>query len=83
VILLLHTCRRLLAALVAADPLGHAAVLADLEQVALFGASDELKEYRLTAEQRRSRIAITAVAAAQCADRVRRYRTACAFTAKQ
>jgi predicted NACHT family NTPase len=46
-------------------------VLADLDQTALFGACDEVKEYRLTAEQRRSRLATTAVAAAQCADRVR------------
>ena len=39
-------------------------VLADLDQAALFGAADEVKEYRLTAEQRRSRLATTAVAAA-------------------
>ena len=68
-----HTCRRLLAALAAADPSGHTAVLAALDQAALCGVSDEVKEYRLTPEQRRGRLATTAVAAAQCADRVRTY----------
>ena len=48
-------------------------MLADLDQAALFGAGDEVKEYRLTAEQRRGRLATTAVAAAQLADRVRTY----------
>lgn len=69
-----HTGRRLLTALAAADAAGHTAVLAELDQTALFGASDEVKEYRLTAEQRRGRLATTAVAAAKLADRVRTYR---------
>jgi len=68
-----HTCRNLLGALAAADAAGHAALLADLDQAALFGGDDEVKEYRLTVEQRRSRLAATTVAAAQCADRVRTY----------
>lgn len=71
--LLRHTCRRLLTALAAADAAGQTAVLAELDQTALFGASDEVKEYHLTAEQRRGRLATVAVAAAQCADLVRAY----------
>ena len=58
-----HTCRTLLGALAGADAAGHTALLADLDQTALFGGSDEVKEYRLTAEQQRSRLATTAVAA--------------------
>jgi IS5 family transposase len=68
-----HTCQRLLTALAALDPAGHTALLANLDQAALCGAPDEVKEYRLTAEQRRGRLTTTAVAAAQCADRVRSY----------
>ena len=68
-----HTCRHLLGALAAADAAGHAALLADLDQAALCGVADEVKEYRLTVEQRRGRLATTAVAAAQLADRVRTY----------
>jgi IS5 family transposase len=71
--LLRHACRRLLETLAAPDPAGHAAVLAALDQTALFGMADELKEYRLDGEQRRSRLATTAVAAAHCAARVRTY----------
>jgi hypothetical protein len=68
-----HTCRNLLGALAAADAAGHAALLADLDQAALCGGADEVKEYRLTVEQRRGRLATSAVAAAQLADRVRMY----------
>jgi hypothetical protein len=78
-----HTCCNLLGALAEADTAGHAALLADLDQAALFGASDEVKEYRLTGEQRRSRLATTAVAAAQCADGVRTYLAARELTAAQ
>jgi IS5 family transposase len=73
--LLRHTCQCLVTALAVADGAGQTAVLADLDQVALFGGDDEVKEYRLTAEQRRSRLVTTAVAAAQCADRVHTYLT--------
>lgn len=78
-----HTCRNLLAALAAADPAGHAALLANLEQPALFGASDEIKEYRLTPEQRRSRVAATAGAAARCAELVHTYLSTSALPAAQ
>jgi IS5 family transposase len=71
--LLRHTCRRLLETLAAHAPAGHPVVLAELEPTALFGASDEAKEYRLDAEQRRGRLTTTAVAAAHCADRIRTY----------
>jgi IS5 family transposase len=81
--LLRHACRRLLAALAAADPAGHTALWAALDQVALFGADDEVKEYRLTTEQRRGRRTATAVAAAQCADRVRAYLTVSGLSAAQ
>jgi hypothetical protein len=64
-----HTGQRLLAALATADPAGHTALRAELAPAALCGAPDEVKEYRLTAEQRRGRLDTTAVAAAQCADR--------------
>jgi transposase len=83
IVRLRHTGRRLLAALAEADPAGHTAVLADLDQPALFGAPDEVKEYRLTAAQRRSRLDTTAVAAAHCADRVRTYLAASPLTAAQ
>lgn len=73
--LLRHTCQCLLAALATADGAGHTAVRADLDQAALFGVADEVKEYRLTTAQRRSRLTATAVAAAQCADRIRTYLT--------
>jgi len=76
-----HASGCLLDALAEADPAGHTAVRADLDQAALFGASDEVQEYRLTPEQRRGRLAATAVAAAQCADRVRTYLAASALTA--
>ena len=70
-------------ALAGADAAGHTALLADLDQTALFGGSDEVKEYRLTAEQQRSRLATTAVAAAQCADRIRTYLAASPLAAAQ
>jgi IS5 family transposase len=73
IVLVRHTCRRLLEVLAEADAASHTTLLADLEQTALFGASDEVKEYRLTTEQRRRRLATTAVAAAKLADRVRTY----------
>jgi IS5 family transposase len=78
-----HTCRNLLAALAAADAAGHAALLADLDQAALCGTSDEVKEYRLTVEQRRNRLATTAVAAAHCAAGVRTYLAASALSDAQ
>lgn len=78
-----HTCRCLLAALASADAAGHTALLADLDQTALFGGSDEVKEYRLTAEQQRSRLATTAVAAAQCADLIRTHLAASGLAAAQ
>ena len=73
IIRLRHACRCLLGALAAADAAAHTAVLADLDQAALFGVNDEVKEYRLTVEQRCSRLATTTVAAAQCAAGVRTY----------
>jgi hypothetical protein len=82
-VLVRHTGRRLLDVLVEADAAGHTTVLADFEQTALFGASDEVKEYRLTTEQRRGRLATTAVAAAQLADRVRTYLAGSPLTAGQ
>ena len=78
-----HTCRNLLDALVAADAAGHAALLADLDQAALFGGDDEVKEYRLTVEQRRSRLVTTAVAAARCADWLCTYLAASALSDAQ
>ncbi len=81
--LLRHVCRHLLAVLAAADPAAHTAVLADLDQAALCGASDEVKEYRLPTEQRRSRRVTTAVAAAQCADLIRTYLAASTLTDAQ
>ena len=78
-----HTCRCLLATLAAADAAGHAALLADLDPAALCGVNDEVKEYRLTGEQRRSRLATTAVAAAQCADRIRTYLSTSALSDAQ
>jgi IS5 family transposase len=78
-----HACRRLLAALAEADPAGHATVLAQLDQPALFGTTEEVKEYRLDNEQRRARLATVAVAAAQCADLVRGHLAAAALPEAQ
>jgi IS5 family transposase len=78
-----HTCRNLLGALAAADAAGHAALLADLDHAALFGGDDEVKEYRLTVEQRRSRLVTTAVAAARCADWLCTYLAASALSDAQ
>lgn len=66
-----HTCQCLLRTLAEHDPAGHTALLAQLDQAMLFGASDEVKEYRLDAAHRRGRLQTTAVAAAHCADLVR------------
>lgn len=78
-----HTCRNLVGALAAADAAGHAALLADLDQAALFGDDDEVKEYRLTVEQRRSRLVTTTVAAARCADWLCAYLAASALSDAQ
>jgi hypothetical protein len=78
-----HACRNLLGALAETDSAGHAALLADLDQAALCGVNDEVKEYRLTVEQCRSRLATTAVAAAQCAAWVRTYLAASALSDAQ
>jgi transposase len=73
IVLVRHTGRCLLAVLAEADAAGHTTVLADFDPAALFGVRDEVKAYRLTTEQRRSRLATTVVAAAHLADRVRTY----------
>lgn len=74
-----HTCQCLLRTLAEHDPTGYPDLLARLDQPALFGASDEVKEYRLDAEQRRGRRQTTAVAAAHCADLVRAHLAAAAL----
>jgi len=66
-----HTCQCLLRTLAEHDPASHPDLLAQLDQTALFGASDEVKEYRLDTEHRRGRRQTTAVAAARCAELVR------------
>ena len=83
IVLVRHTCRRLVTVLAAADVAGPTTVLAAFDQTALFGASAEVKEFRLTTEQRRGRLATTAVAAAQLADRVRTYLVSCPLAAAQ
>ncbi len=66
-----HTCQCLLRPLAEHDPAGHTAVLPQLDQTTLFGASDAVKEYRLDTAQRRTRLQTTTRAAAQCAELVR------------
>ena len=58
-------------------------MLAALEQPALFGADDEVKEFRLDSAQRRARLATVAVAAAHCADLVRGHLVAAALADAQ
>jgi hypothetical protein len=68
--LIRHTCQRLLWVLAAADPLRHQAVIAQLDQEALFGAADERSEYHLDAAGRQARLQTTVTAALCCAQLV-------------
>ncbi|HJW89026.1 MAG TPA: transposase [Anaerolineales bacterium] len=69
--LIRHTCQRLLAAVAAADPEVQAAVRAQLDLNALFGATDEQREYQLDAAGRTARLQTTVIAALACARQVR------------
>ena len=71
VTLLRHTCKRLLATLRKTDATREAAVRADLDSVALFGAKDERREFHLTPAERAARLQTTVRAALDCARRVR------------
>ena len=69
--LIRHTCKRLLAALRKLDAAREAAVRAELDLIALFGAKDECREFHLTAAERAARLQTTVRAALDCARRVR------------
>lgn len=69
--LLRHTCQRVLATLRKIDAAREAAVRAELDGVALFGAQDERREFHLTATERTARLQTTVRAAVDCARLVR------------
>ncbi|MBM4341728.1 MAG: transposase, partial [Deltaproteobacteria bacterium] len=81
--LIRHTCQCLLRNLTAAAPPAAAAVTAQLDARALFGAADERDEFYLDAEARRVRLQTTVVAALACADLVQRQLAAAALPAAQ
>lgn len=68
--LIRHTAQKLLWTLEDLDPPSHAAVRAQLDLVALLGATDEPSEYRLDAAGRQARLQTTVLAALQCAQLV-------------
>ncbi len=68
--LIRHTCQCLLRNLTVAAPAVAAAVTAQLDARALFGAADERAEFYLDAEARRVRLQTTVVAALACVDLV-------------
>lgn len=69
--LIRHACQRLLKAWGETDGAGVAAVQAQLDREAIYGAKDEVKEYRLDATQRGQRLQRTVAAAQQCQTLVR------------
>ncbi len=82
--LLRHTCKRLLATLRKIDAARAAAVRAELDNVALFGAPDERSEFHLTAAERIARVQTTVRAALDCIRLVRaQLETPMPFTAEQ
>ena len=68
--LLRHTCTRLLTTLCKMDAARGAAVRAELDLVALWGAQDEGSEFHLTPAERTTRLQTTVRAALDCACRV-------------
>ncbi|MBI5305919.1 MAG: transposase [Chloroflexi bacterium] len=69
--LLRHTCQRLLGTLRKIDAAREAAVRAQFDEAALFGAKDERDEFHLTATERAARLQTTVRAALDCARLVR------------
>lgn len=69
--LIRHTCQCLLAALADGDPTLFAHVESQLDRTGLFGASDEIKEFRLDQTQRGQRLHTTVVAALTCQTLIR------------
>ena len=66
VLLLRHTCKRLLATLHKIDAAREATVCASLDTVALFGAKDERTEFHLTPAERATRLQTTVRAVLDC-----------------
>lgn len=64
--LIRHACQRVLKAWKVMDGAGLAAVQASLDREAIYGAKDEVKEYRLDQTQRGQRLQRTVAAARQC-----------------
>jgi len=82
--LLRHTCKRLLATLHKIEAARETAVRAELDLVALFGAQEERREFRLTPAERAARLQTTVRAALDCAHRVRtQLETPTPFTTEQ
>jgi hypothetical protein len=69
--LIRHTCRRMLAALAAADADRYQRLVAQLDAEALFGQADEINELRLDTAGRQARLQTTVQAAWHCAGLVR------------
>jgi IS5 family transposase len=69
--LIRHTCQRLLTELGQVDSAGLVKVASQLDQEALFGAEDEVKEYRLERAQRSQRLQQTVMAAVHCQELIR------------
>jgi IS5 family transposase len=71
ILLIRHTCRRLLAALQQADADRARHVHRQLDAIALFGPADEVDTYYLSPEKRAARLHTTVCAALDCARLVR------------
>ncbi len=71
--LIRHTAQRLLVTLDEIDADSQAQIERQLDQAALFGADDEIKEYRLGQAERGQRLQATVIAALQGAELIRRW----------
>ncbi|MEM4204147.1 MAG: transposase, partial [Candidatus Methanomethylicaceae archaeon] len=69
--LIRHTLRRLLAALDEVDAEARTQIENQVDQQALFGAEDEVKEFRLDQAERSRRLQTTVIAALQAAELIR------------
>ncbi|MCX6030137.1 MAG: transposase [Chloroflexi bacterium] len=81
--LIRHTCQCRLRDLTVAAPIVAAAVTAQLDHTALFGAADERDEFYLDAEARRQRLQTTVAAALACAALVQSHLAAAALPPAQ
>lgn len=66
-----HTCQRLLTELGEVDGAGLVKMASQLDQEALFGAENEVKDYRLERAERSQRLQQTVIAAVHCQELIR------------